>query len=373
MDIHTLLADMVAREASDLYITVNSPPMLRIEGSNEPSGTERLNSGHTEALAQSLMNAEERTAFAATKEMNLGITFEDLGRFRVNVLRQRGTVGMVIRQIKTTIPTLEQLRLPEILKDVILSKRGLVLVTGATGSGKSTTLAAMIGHRNAHTAGHIITVEDPIEFVHPNLGCIVTQREVGTDTASFGAALKNTLRQAPDVILVGEIRDLETMEAAVTFAETGHLCIGTLHSSNANQTLQRVMNFFPPERHTEMYLQLSLNLRAVIAQRLVRGVNGKRVAALEVMLDTPYVKDLIKRGQVDTVKEAMDKASGEGGQTFDQALLLLYADGRISAEEALANADSANNLRLKIKSLPARKAPEPEMAMRQVVNHELRV
>jgi twitching motility protein PilU len=356
MEIRNLLEAMVKVGASDLYILVDNPPLLRVEGVNRPAGDVLLAPADTEELAKSLMSESEQREFHATKEMNLGISLEGVGRFRVNVLQQRGSVGMVIREIKTTIPTLAQLNLPESLQDIIMTKRGLILVTGATGSGKSTTLAAMIDHRNANTKGHIITIEDPIEFVHPNRNCCVTQREVGTDTLSFSAALKNTLRQAPDVILIGEIRDLETMEAAITFAETGHLCIGTLHSSNANQTLQRVMNFFPGERHAEIYLQLSLNLRAVLSQRLVPGVEGKRVAAIEILLDTPWVKELIRKGEVDIIKEAMERGTNEGCQTFDNALAALYGEGRIDMKEALANADSANNLRIKLQQVDARRA-----------------
>jgi twitching motility protein PilU len=348
MDMHELLGAMVEVDASDLYVMGNCPPLLRVQGVNQSHGTVALSAADTEALANSVMNAEEREAFRTTKEMNLGLTVEGLGRFRVNVLRQRGSTAMVIRQIKTRIPTLEQLQLPEVLRDVIMTKRGLILVTGATGSGKSTSLAAMINHRNEHTKGHIITIEDPIEFIHPNHGCVVTQREVGADTNTFAAALKNTLRQAPDVILIGEIRDVETMEAAITFADTGHLCLGTLHSSTADQTLQRLMNFFPAERHGEIYLQLSMNLRAIISQRLIPGVDGKRVAALEILLGTPWVKELIKKGEVDRIKEAMERDVNEGCQTFDLALLNLYREGRISAAEAVANADSANNLRIKM-------------------------
>jgi twitching motility protein PilU len=288
--------------------------------------------------------------------MNIGISSSKLGRFRVNVFRQRGAVGIVVRQIKTQIPTIDDLGLPAILKEIGLSKRGLVLVTGATGSGKSTTLAAMIDHRNTTTAGHIITVEDPIEFIHEHKLCLITQREIGFDTHSYENALKNTLRQAPDVILIGEVRDRETMEAAITFADTGHLCLATLHSNNANQAIERIMNFFPIERHSEIYLQLSLNLRAIVSQRLVPGVEGKRVAALEILIDTPYVRDLIKKGEVDTIKEAMERSTLEGGQTFDQALFHLYKDGHITAEQALANADSANNLRIQMKNLDLRSA-----------------
>ena len=258
-------------------------------------------------------------------------------------------MGLVIRRIKADIMSIDDMGLPSILKDITMTKRGLVLVVGATGSGKSTTLAAMIDHRNTHEAGHIITIEDPIEFVHRHKESIVTQREVGSDTHSFQAALKNTLRQAPDVILIGEIRDTETMEAAITFAETGHLCLGTLHSNNANQAIERIMNFFQLERHEQMYLQLSLNLRSIVSQRLIPSVEGKRVAALEILMDTPRIKDLIKRGEVDSLKEAMEQGVQEGCQTFDQALFALYRDGKITLDQALVNADSANNLRLKIK------------------------
>jgi twitching motility protein PilU len=348
MDMHELLRAMVETDASDLYVMGNCPPLLRVQGINQPHGSASLTAADTEALANSVMSIEERETFRTTKEMNLGLSVEGLGRFRVNVLRQRGSTAMVIRQIKTKIPSLEQLQLPDVLRDVIMTKRGLILVTGATGSGKSTSLAAMINHRNEHTKGHIITIEDPIEFIHPNHGCVVTQREVGADTNTFSAALKNTLRQAPDVILIGEIRDVETMEAAITFADTGHLCLGTLHSSTADQTLQRLMNFFPAERHGEIFLQLSMNLRAIISQRLIPGVDGKRVAALEILLGTPWVKELIKKGEVDRIKEAMERDVNEGCQTFDLALLNLYRDGRISAAEAVANADSANNLRIKM-------------------------
>jgi twitching motility protein PilU len=282
-------------------------------------------------------------------EMNLALYYKELGRFRVNIFRQRGNVGLVFRHIKAEIQTVEDLRLPPIIKDISMTKRGLVLVVGATGSGKSTSLAAMIDYRNSVHPGHIVTVEDPIEFVHNHKKSLITQREVGFDTLSFQNALKNTLRQAPDVILIGEIRDTETMEAAITFAETGHLCIGTLHSNNANQSIERIMNFFPVERHAQIYLQLSLNLRAIISQRLVPSTDGKRVPALEIMLDTPRIKDLIKKAEVDTLKEAMEQGIEEGCQTFDYVLLQLYKEGKISLEQALINADSANNLRLKIK------------------------
>jgi twitching motility protein PilU len=279
----------------------------------------------------------------------LATALPGVSRFRVNVFRQRGSVGVVIRRVKADVATLEELGLPPILKAFAMTKRGLALVVGATGSGKSTTLAAMVDHRNSAEPGHIVTIEDPIEFVHRHKMSIVTQREVGLDTHSFGAALKNTLRQAPDVILIGEIRDTETMEAAVTFAETGHLCLGTLHSNNANQAIERIMNFFPPERHAQIYLQLSLNLRAIISQRLIPSRDARRVAALEILVDTPRIKELIKKGDVDVLKEAMEQGVQEGCQTFDQALFMLVKEEKITLEQALAHADSANNLRLKIK------------------------
>lgn len=350
MDVRVLLKEMSDRGGSDLYITADSPPVVRIEGTNHVLPGEPLTPTDVEALANALMTERQRAIFEESMEMNLGISSSRLGRFRVNIFRQRGAVGVVARQIKTVIPSIEELGLPAVLQEIALTKRGLVLVTGATGSGKSTTLAAMIDYRNENSAGHIISVEDPIEFIHPHKRCIVTQREVGFDTESFETALKNTLRQAPDVILIGEVRDRETMEAAITFADTGHLCLATLHSNNANQAIERIMNFFAMERHSEIYLQLSLNLRAIISQRLVPGIDNMRVAALEIMMDTPYIKDLIKKGEIDTIKEAMERSRQEGGQTFDQSLFDLYAQGRISAEQALVNADSANNLRILIKN-----------------------
>ncbi len=371
MDIRDLLGQMVERGASDLYLTVDSPPMLRIEGFTEPVGAERLKPADVETLAMSFMSERQRATFEEKLEMNLAIASERLGRFRINVFRQRGAVGVVVRQIKTRIPTLDELGLPAILKTIALSRRGLVLVTGATGSGKSTTQAAMLDYRNETTAGHILTVEDPIEFVHNHKKCIVNQREVGFDTISFSEALKNTLRQAPDVILIGEVRDIETMEAAITFAETGHLCLATLHSNNANQAIERVMNFFPISRHAEIFLQLSLNLRGIISQRLVPGIDGKRVAALEILVDTPWIRELVKKGQIDTLKEAMEQSTQEGGQTFDQALYELYAEGRVSQEQALANADSANNLRIRIQNLDlARQGPKKRDGLKR---DELRI
>lgn len=349
MDVRTLLEVMVKQEASDLYLTVDAPPVYRIHGSTHRTDAPPFTNEQLESLALAMMRGQQRGEFEEKMEMNLALYYKDLGRFRVNVFRQKGNVGLVFRHIKADIMTIEQLELPPIIKDIAMTKRGLVLVVGATGSGKSTTLAAMIDHRNSVHAGHIISVEDPIEFVHHHKKSIITQREVGFDTHTFGNALRNTLRQAPDVILIGEIRDTETMEAAITFAETGHLCLGTLHSNNANQAIERIMNFFPVERHAQIYLQLSLNLRAIISQRLIPSVDGRRVPALEIMLDTPRVKDLIKKAEVDTLKEAMEQGIDEGCQTFDHVLFQLYKAERITIEQALINADSANNLRLKIK------------------------
>jgi twitching motility protein PilU len=349
MDIRSLLKVMVDREASDLYLTVEAAPIYRIHGSTQQTDAPPFGNEQLEALALALMRGQQRGEFEEKMEMNLALYYKELGRFRVNIFRQKGNVGLVFRHIKAEIQTVEQLQLPPIIKDIAMTKRGLVLVVGATGSGKSTSLAAMIDHRNTIHPGHIITVEDPIEFVHQHKKSIITQREVGFDTLNFQNALKNTLRQAPDVILIGEVRDTETMEAAITFAETGHLCIATLHSNNANQAIERIMNFFPVERHAQIYLQLSLNLRAIVSQRLIPSVDGKRVPALEIMLDTPRIKDLVKKAEIDTLKEAMEQGVDEGCQTFDYVLFQLYKANKISLEQALINADSANNLRLKIK------------------------
>jgi twitching motility protein PilU len=349
MDIQAYFKAMVEMEASDLYLTVARPVTYRIDGKIRSMGDASFTPKDLEDLGQSVMNDRQREEFKQTHEMNMAMSLPGVSRFRVNIFRQRGSVGMVIRRVKADVSTLDELGLPTILKNIAMSKRGLTLVVGATGSGKSTTLAAMVDYRNSIEAGHIITIEDPIEFVHRHKKSIVTQREVGFDTQSFQAALKNTLRQAPDVILIGEIRDTETMEAAITFAETGHLCLGTLHSNNANQAIERIMNFFPPERHSQIYLQLSLNLRSIISQRLIPSVDGRRAAALEILMDTPRIKDLIKRGEVDTLKEGMEQGVQEGCQTFDQAIFALYQEGKISFDQAVINADSANNLRLKIK------------------------
>ncbi|MDH4097039.1 MAG: PilT/PilU family type 4a pilus ATPase [Nitrospira sp.] len=349
MDIRSLVKVMVDHEASDLYLTVDAPPIYRIHGSTKPTDAPPFSNEQLETLALALMRGQQRVEFEEKMEMNLALYYKELGRFRVNIFRQRGNVGLVFRHIKAEIQTVDQLQLPPVVKDIAMTKRGLVLVVGSTGSGKSTSLAAMIDYRNSTHPGHIITVEDPIEFVHQHKKSIITQREVGFDTINFQSALKNTLRQAPDVILIGEVRDTETMEAAITFAETGHLCIATLHSNNANQAVERIMNFFPVERHAQIYLQLSLNLRAIISQRLIPSLDGRRVPALEIMLDTPRIKDLVKKADIDTLKEAMEQGIEEGCQTFDYVLFQLYKQNRISLEQALINADSANNLRLKIK------------------------
>src|SRR5256712_1499077 len=340
MDFRDFVAIMVERNASDIYFTVGRPPMYRIEGIVQPIGETAFTPEDLETLARSIMTEQQQREFAEQREMNLALSYVGLSRFRVNLFRQQSYVGIVVRKINVEIASLDELGLPSILKDIIMTKRGLVLVVGATGSGKSTTLAAMIDHRNSSRPGHIISVEDPIEFVHRHKQSIVNQREVGFDTHSFQDALKNAMRQAPDVILIGEIRDSETMEAAITFADTGHLCLATLHSTNANQPFERIINFFPEPRHAQIFLQLSLNLRAIVSQRLVMGTDGRRVAALEILLDTPRIKELIKKGEVDTLKEAMLQGAQERCQTFDMALFDLYTEDKISLDQALSNADS---------------------------------
>jgi twitching motility protein PilU len=348
-NLRELLEEMVRQDASDMYITVDSPPMYRVEGTTFPWGEQKYSPEETETMAMALMSETQKRHFTRRWEMNLSISYPNLGRFRVNILRQRGYFGLVFRSIKIHIRTIDDLGLPQTFKELSMVKRGLVLVAGRTGSGKSTTLAALIDYRNANASGHIVTVEDPIEFVHNHKMSIVTQREVGIDTHGYASALKHTLRQAPDVILIGEIRDLETMEAAIDYAETGHLCLSTIHANNANQAIERIMNFFPPERHRQIYLQLSLNLKAIISQRLVPSLDGTRIAAVELLLDTPRVKDLIHKGQVDLLKEAMAQGVGEGMQTFDQSLFDLYHQGIIDLDTAIGYADSANDVRLRIK------------------------
>lgn len=347
---HDLLHLMLSKKASDLFITAGYPPAFKIDGNMTPVSQQPLSTQHTAELARAIMNDKQAAEFAATKECNFAIHPAGIGRFRVNAFIQQQRVGLVIRTITTQIPKFDDLGLPLVLKDVVMSKRGLVIFAGGTGSGKSTSLAALIGHRNQNSYGHIITIEDPVEYVHEHINCVITQREVGVDTDSWEAALKNTLRQAPDLILIGEIRDRETMEHAIAFAETGHLCMGTLHANSANQALDRIINFFPEERRAQLLMDLSLNLRALIAQRLIPRKEGKgRVAAIEVMLNSPLISDLIFKGEVHEIKEIMKKSRELGMQTFDMALFELYEAGLISYEDALRNADSMNELRLQIK------------------------
>jgi twitching motility protein PilU len=348
--VHNLLRGMVSQKASDLFITSGFPPAFKVDGKMTPVSSQALTSQHTQELARSIMNDRQAAEFESTHECNFAISPPGIGRFRVNVFMQQQRVGMVLRTITTQIPTFQELGLPDVLKDVVMTKRGLVILVGGTGSGKSSSLAAMLGHRNHNSYGHIITIEDPVEFVHDHDKCIVTHREVGVDTENWHAALKNTLRQAPDVILIGEIRDRETMEYAVAFAETGHLCMATLHANSANQALDRIINFFPEERREQLLMDLSLNIKALISQRLIPKRDGKgRAAAFEILLNSPLIADLIFKGNVHEIKEVMSKSRELGMQTFDQALFILHEAGAISYEEALKNADSVNDLRLKIK------------------------
>jgi twitching motility protein PilU len=345
-----LLRGMVSKNGSDLFITANFPPAIKVDGVIQPASQTPLTAAQSAVLVRSIMNDKQSKEFDAAKECNFAIAPRGIGRFRVNAFVQQGHTGAVLRTITTEIPEFDDLRLPPVLKDVVMAKRGLVIVVGGTGSGKSTSLAAMIGHRNNNSRGHIITIEDPVEYVHPHRGCVITQREVGVDTDSWHAALKNTLRQAPDVILIGEIRDRETMEYGVQFAETGHLCLATLHANSANQALDRIINFFPEERRDQLLMDLSLNIRALISQRLVPLETGKgRIAAMEIMLKSPLISDLIFKGDVAQIKEVMAKSNRMGMKTFDQALFDLYEAHEIGYEEALRNADSKNELRLRIK------------------------
>ncbi len=348
MELKDYLKIMVMKDASDLYLATMAPASAKIQGQLVPLEKSPLAPGRVEEIANQIMNEEQQQDFKERPEMNLAISETGVGRFRVNIFKQRNQTSMVIRAIKTDIPNWQDLGLPEVLTKLVMQKRGLVLFVGGTGSGKSTSLAALIDYRNANNAGHIITIEDPIEFVHKHKKSIVNQREVGVDTLTFEDALKNTLRQAPDVILIGEIRDRETMEHAMAFAETGHLAISTLHANNANQALDRIINFFPEERHNQLLLDLSLNLRGFVSQRLVPTVDGKRAAAIEVLLGTPMVADLIMKGEVAAIKDIMEKSENIGMRTFDGALYYLYKEGRITMDEALRNADSPNNLRLRI-------------------------
>ena len=347
---HDLLRLMSQKNGSDLFITAGFPPAIKIDGKVTPVSNQTLSPPHTAELARSIMNDRQAAEFEATRECNFAISPAGIGRFRVNALMQQGRVAIVCRTINMSIPTLDELGLPVVLKDIAMTKRGLVIFVGGTGTGKTTSLAALVDHRNRNSFGHIITIEDPIEFVHDHKNCIVTQREVGVDTDNWEAALKNTLRQAPDVILMGEIRDRETMDYAVAYAETGHLCLATLHANSTNQAIDRIINFFPEERRHQLLMDLSLNLRGMVSQRLLPKKDGKgRVAAIEIMLNSPLISDLIFKGEVHEIKEIMKKSRELGMQTFDQALFDLYENGRITYEDALRNADSINDLRLQIK------------------------
>ncbi|OGS81293.1 MAG: type IV pili twitching motility protein PilT [Gallionellales bacterium GWA2_59_43] len=348
--IHNLLRGMISKKASDLFITSGFPPAFKVDGKMTPVSNQTLTSVHTQELARAIMNDRQAAEFEATHECNFAISPPGIGRFRVNIFMQQQRVGMVLRTITTKIPDLDQMGMPEVLKDIVMTKRGLVILVGGTGSGKSTTLAGMIGHRNKNSYGHIITIEDPVEYVHDHINCIITHREVGVDTENWHNALKNTLRQAPDVILIGEIRDRETMEYAVAFAETGHLCMATLHANSANQALDRIINFFPEERREQLLMDLSLNVKALISQRLIPKKDGAgRAAAIEILLNSPLIADLIFKGEVHAIKEVMAKSRELGMETFDGALFNLYESGAIAYEEALKNADSVNDLRLRIK------------------------
>jgi twitching motility protein PilU len=347
---HQLLAMMVQKKGSDLFITAGFPPAIKVDGKMTPVTAQPLTPQHTIELARAVMNDKQAAEFEATKECNFAISPAGIGRFRVNAFVQQGRTGLILRTITTTIPKFDDLGLPPVLKDVAMTKRGLVLFVGGTGSGKSTSLAAMIGYRNENSYGHIITIEDPVEYVHDHKNCVITQREVGVDTDSWEAALKNTLRQAPDVILIGEIRDREVMEHAIAFAETGHLAMGTLHANNSNQAMDRIINFFPEERRPQLLMDLSLNLKAVVSQRLIPLKEGKgRAAAIEILLNSPLISDLIGKGEVHGIKEIMKKSRELGMQTFDQALFDLHEAGKISYEDALRFADSMNEVRLMIK------------------------
>ncbi len=350
MDFNGLLKLMVQKDASDLFVTVGFPPSIKIHGKIHPCTKNPLTPEHARDLVMGVMNQRQLEEFESTHECNFAISASGIGRFRVSAFVQRNNVGMILRRIQTKIPTPEELNLPSIIKELAMTKRGMVIFVGGTGTGKSTSLAAMIGHRNQNSSGHIISVEDPIEFVHQHAGCIITQREVGIDTESFEIALKNTLRQAPDVILIGEIRTRETMEYAIAFSETGHLCLATLHANNANQALDRIINFFPDDRRNQILLDLSLNLRAVVAQQLIPRPDGAgRRVAIEILLNTPLVSDLVNKGDVHKIKEVMKRSNQQGMITFDQALYRLYQEGEISMEEALRHADSPNEVRLMIK------------------------
>lgn len=348
MDFKKFLRILVKNDGSDLYLTFNAPPSAKFQGELKALSRDRMTSEELDEIAKFLMNKEQQEQFESKPEMNLALDEPDIGRFRINIFKQRTHLAMVIRNIKVDIPNADSLGLPPILKEIILKKRGLVLFVGGTGSGKSTSLAALIDHRNASSAGHIVTIEDPIEYVHPHKKSLVSQREVGVDTDTYEDALENTLRQAPDVILIGEIRTEETMEHALAFAETGHLCLSTLHANNANQALDRIINFFPEERHNQLLQDIGLNIQAFISQRLIPTIDGKRVAAIEILIGTPIIKELITKGDIMEIKEVMEKSEELGMQTFDSHIYRLYKDGIISLEEAMKNADSPSNLQVRM-------------------------
>lgn len=360
MDIGYFLKLMTEKNASDMFLTTGAPVNIKVEGKLYPLGNTGLPPGMVKKIAYSLMDEGDVPKFERDLELNMAIAVKDAGRYRINVFKQRGEVGMVIRSIKSDIPTFEVLMLPPILRELVMEQRGLILVVGATGSGKSSSLASMLDYRNTHSAGHILTIEDPIEFLHRHKKSIVNQREVGLDTHNYHEALKNAMREAPDVIMIGEIRDTDTMESAIAFSETGHLCLSTLHSNNADQTMERILNFFPEAAHKNILMNLSLNLRAIISQRLVTGKDGRRLPAIEVLLNTPFIRDLIRRGNVHELKEAMERSLSEGMQTFDQSLFKLYKEGRIDIEEALKKADSRDGLNLKIRMSEGSEATNTE-------------
>jgi twitching motility protein PilU len=349
MDIGYFLKLMTEKNASDMFLTTGAPVNIKVEGKLYPLGNTGLPSGMVKKIAYSLMDEGDVPRFEKDLELNMAIAVKDAGRFRINVFKQRGEVGMVIRAIKSEIPSFEALKLPPVLRDLVMEQRGLILVVGATGSGKSSSLASMLDYRNTNASGHILTIEDPIEFLHKHKKSIVNQREVGLDTHTYHEALKNAMREAPDVIMIGEIRDTDTMESAIAFSETGHLCLSTLHSNNADQTMERILNFFPEPAHKNILMNLSLNLRAIVSQRLVVGKDGRRLPAVEVLLNTPFIRDLIRRGNIHELKEAMERSLSEGMQTFDQSLFTLFKEGRIELEEALKKADSRDGLALKIR------------------------
>jgi len=375
LSIKQLLSVMEKRDASDVYLTTDIPPSYRIDGIIHTMNQPALTAVQCEQLAYSIMNDRQQRRFATEYEMNLALSFHDIGRFRVNIFRQRGHIGMVIRKVKLEIPTIDELGLPDIFKDIVMEPRGLVLMVGATGCGKSSSLAAMVDWRNSNQSGHIISVEDPIEFLHKHKKSVITQREIGTDTLEYQTALKNALRQAPDVILIGEIRDRETMEHALEFSETGHLCLATLHANNANQALERIINFFPEDLHPQVCLNLALNMKAVLSQRLVRSLDGKRLPAVEILVNTPRISDLIIKWSISEIKESMATGKNYGMQTFDQSLLALWKEGLISENEALRHADSVNNLRLKIKMVNLKdsggKTSVLEQTSRNISSHGL--